>query len=82
MISNVTPSLPQAFSTAAGTISGVMDGVNPTFTIGVVCRFARVYRNGQRMTPNVDACFSGNAVVFLGEQIPQAGDGLLIYGYV
>jgi hypothetical protein len=78
------PPPPQAFSNQGPnpTIFGVLDGVNPAFYTGVVIQRARVYRNGQLQTLNVDCCFYGTTVVFIGSQIPQPGDQILIEGWI
>jgi hypothetical protein len=72
---------PVVFSTADGTIAGTLDGVNDVFTIAVPLKRARIFRNGQLMTLNVDAVHGGVAVKFLSNQIPQAGDLLVIQGW-
>ena len=76
---------PQVFTTANGTLQGAIDGVNKLYTTGVVLKQAQVYRNGQRLTLNVDVMIGGQAVQILADnQILQPGpppDILTVLGY-
>lgn len=64
------------------TLLGILDGVNAAFSTGVVLRKAVAYRNGVRMTLNVDVVAAGQYVIFLAGQIPQPGDLLVVLGWV
>jgi hypothetical protein len=72
---------PQEFTTSSGNIQGIMDGVNPLFSVGVALRFIRVFRNGQSLTLGIDCYFGNRFVTFLGPQIPQPGDNLKFLGW-
>lgn len=65
---------PQQYSSANGSVKGVIDGTNAVFTLGVVVPRAMIFRNGVAMTLNTDCTFSGQTIVFLPGHIPQAGD--------
>ena len=81
-ISSPIPAPPQKFTTADGSITGVMDGINNTFTTGVVLKQAFVFRNGVWQTSGVDMWLSGAYIVFLAGAEPVAGDIITAYGYV
>jgi hypothetical protein len=78
----VSDSPPQTFSTFNGTIQGVLDGTNTMFSTGVVLRRAQIWWNGVLMTLESDCTFGSRSLLFLGTQIPQAGDVLTIQGWV
>jgi hypothetical protein len=81
-VTGVWPYPPQAFSSADGTIQGVMNGVNPEFIIGCWMRRAQVWRNGQLMTLNVDCCVGGQKIMFMGSQVPQSGDIIMVEAWL
>jgi hypothetical protein len=84
-ISNPISPPPQVFTTANGTLQGLIDGVNALYTAGVVLKQATAFRNGQELTLNFDVCIGGQAVQILRpEQILQPGpppDILTVLGY-
>lgn len=80
-ISSFPLELPQTFQSTDGTLQGVIDGTNPTFTTGVVFRRVQVFRNGLALTQNYDFAWGSNVVVFMGVQIPQPGDILKVVGW-
>lgn len=73
---------PVQFSTATGTITGTIDGVNATFYLSYPVSAAVIYRNGIRMTQPLDVTFGANQMVFAAGQIPQIGDVLTAEGYL
>jgi hypothetical protein len=70
----------QMFSTANGSLQGVMDGVNTLFTMGVTLKRGRVWRNGVLQTHGTDVAVVGQAVVFLPGAEPQPGDIITVFG--
>ena len=73
--------VPMQFSSADGTIVGVIDGANAVFWLVVGVVKFDLYRNGQFLTPGVDYTFIGNQFTFLGPQVPAPGDILTASGY-
>lgn len=67
--------------TSGPTLLGVIDGINATFTTGVVFRRVQVFRNGLAMTQNYDFAWGSNVIVFMGNNIPQPGDILQVKGW-
>jgi hypothetical protein len=66
--------VPQQFSSANGTIVGVIDGVNTVFylTLGVLS--LSLYRNGVLQTAGVDYTSQNNMITFLPASVPKPGD--------
>ena len=63
------------------TITGVINGVNDTFTLGVIpAGFLALARNGLLQTLGSDFTLTSNTVTFLAGSIPQTGDTLLAAG--
>jgi len=61
----------------AETPGGVVNGVNPTFTLAyppAPSTSLILWVNGLYMTPSVDYTISGSTITFLSPSIPQAGD--------
>jgi hypothetical protein len=73
---------PVQFSTATGTITGTLDGVNTTFYLSYPVSTARVFLNGAAMTATIDYTHSVNVITFLAGQIPQASDTITVEGYL
>jgi hypothetical protein len=77
---------PQLWSTTpggnVGPIVGVIDGINPFFSVGAVLKQARVQRNGIYLTFGADYVFASRTVKFLAGAIPQPGDVVTILGWV
>jgi hypothetical protein len=73
---------PAQFSTASGTITGTMDGVNTLFYLSYPVATANVYRNGMLMTAGTDYNFGANVITFLAGQIPISGDTITVEGWV
>ncbi|MGA2183661.1 MAG: hypothetical protein ABSH47_11580 [Bryobacteraceae bacterium] len=64
----------------AETPTGLVNGINSTFTLAVAPNPASslaVYRNGLRMQGGADYSFAGSAITFLSGQLPQTGDTLV-----
>jgi hypothetical protein len=60
--------------------TGIMNGTNATLTLANVPTPAtslHLLRNGSRLTSGIDYTLSGNAITFIGTQIPIAGDHIL-----
>lgn len=82
---------PLNFSSADGTIQGLINGMNPIYTVGVQLQRTRVWRNGVFLSLNADVVAGGNVVRFLDKGIPteqaphpnypQTGDIVLIQGW-
>lgn len=64
-----------------GTILGVIDGANRTFSLGVELRRAQIWRNGVLMTLNVDVFFGGRYMLFSEPQTPVPGDYIMLFGW-
>lgn len=77
------PNVPIQYSTALGTIVGVIDGVNAVFWLqaGGVMQM-QVTRNGLTQTPGVDYNSVNNQITFLPGSIPQPGDTLTVEAYL
>ena len=73
---------PQIFSTADGTLQGLVNGINASFTVGCLLRQAFVWRNGILMTNGLDIALGGQSIEFLGSQIPQVGDVIRVEGWI
>jgi hypothetical protein len=80
-ISGPAASAPIQLSTTDGTIQGIVNGVNRVFTVQVYLHRAWVFRNGVRLTANVDYGFGGIGLVFTPRAIPQTGDTIKISGW-
>jgi len=64
----------------AETPTGTVNGSNATFTLANAPNPAgsvAVYRNGLRMTLNIDYTLSGSTITFLQVSLPQSGDTLV-----
>ena len=62
--------------------SGVIDGVNSTFTLSYAPSpglSLKVYKNGQLMQQNNDYTLSGSSIVFVSAATPQAGDSVVAF---
>lgn len=67
--------MPVQYSTATGTIVGIIDGFNAVFTIIVGVKSVEfVARNGVTLTKGVDYTLLGNQITFLPGAIPQVSD--------
>jgi ribosomal protein L31 len=66
------------YSTETGTISGLIDGVNDTFTIPLSASNVAVYLNGVRLTPAAQYTHSGMTVTFIAPYIPQPAADIII----
>jgi hypothetical protein len=65
------------FSSAAGTITGTIDGANNTFAlVSGTPVFMMWFINGLLQTPGVDYATTGNTAVFVAGHLPQSGDTL------
>jgi hypothetical protein len=73
---------PAQFSTANGTITGTLDGVNAQFFLAYPVSTANIYRNGILMTIGTDCNFGANVVTFLAGQIPVVGDIITAEGWL
>lgn len=78
--SGTFPGATVEFSTQAGTITGVIDGVNATFWLQVPVQSFDLYWNGLKQTENVNYTALNNQFTFLANSIPQPGDGLTAVG--
>lgn len=56
------------------TISGTIDGENPTFTLSALPQDLDLYKNGVLQYPNVAYTLNGTVVTFLPGYIPNVGD--------
>lgn len=72
---------PQQFTTKDGTLQGVVDGVNRTFTLSVFLHRARVYVNGVGQTLNVDCQCGPYCVIFMPQSTPAAGSIVTVEGW-
>src|ERR1017187_10528887 len=73
---------PAYFSTADGTIAGVVDGTNNIFWLVVGVVSANLFRNQGRLVENVDYTRLNNQFTIINAmQIPQPGDVLTSDGY-
>lgn len=77
-----TGDMPQQFSSATGSITGTINGVNATFFLSLPLSAAAIYRNGILMTQPDDVSFSVNVITFTGFQIPQSGDIITALGWL
>lgn len=67
--------VPIQFSTAAGNIIGVIDGVNAIFWLAIgQVSYMSVYRNGVLQTNFIDYTWVNNQITFTVNNIPQVGD--------
>ena len=68
-------SRPTQYSTADGSLSGTIDGVNVTFPLPAAATVVAVYRNGLLMTQGAsgDYTIAGSNIVFTASQTPQPG---------
>lgn len=73
---------PAQFSSALGTITGAIDGVNATFYLSYPVATANIYRSGVLMTNGVDVTFGSNQIVFVAGQIPQPTDNITAEGWL
>lgn len=73
---------PAQFSTASGTITGTMDGVNASFLLSYPVSTVNVYRNGLLMTAGTDYTSGANVITFLAGNIPQPGDLITAEGWI
>lgn len=69
------------YSYFAGTITGTLDGVNPTFTLSSSVTSGAVILNGTTLTPAQHYTLSGNVLTFLPPYIPQPGADILVQGW-
>ena len=77
----VEPSAPGANYADPETPTGVVDGINPTFTISrtpAPIGSLQVYRNGLLMKPGLDYTAAANTITFLAGAVPQRFDVLLV----
>jgi hypothetical protein len=75
--------IPIQYSSTAGTIVGVIDGVNAVFWLSTgVQAITQVARNGQVLNQNADYTLLSNQVTFIGVQIPQPGDVITAEAYL
>lgn len=77
------PNVPVQFSTADGSITPLPDGVKTVFwAIYNMAGGFRLYRNGARLTEDLDYTRLSNQFTFLdGPNIPQEGDVISAEGY-
>lgn len=73
---------PAQFSSALGTVTGAIDGVNATFYLSYPVATANIYRSGVLMTNGSDVTFGANQIVFAAGQIPQPGDVITAQGWL
>lgn len=67
--------VPVQYSSAAGSIIGMIDGINSVFWIAVgVTSIVGLYVNGLFQTAGQDYTFIGNQITFLPGHYPQPGD--------
>lgn len=71
---------PMQLTTADGSIQGLLDGINRTFTTGIALKTADVYLNGQKLAANYDVATGGQAIQFL-VLAPQPGDIVTAIAY-
>lgn len=80
-IADIPNTTPITLTTANGTITGTLNGVNAVFILTSIITSATVYRNGVLMTPVADYTFTGgNTITFVAGQIPQSTDILTVEG--
>ena len=75
--------VPIQFTTANGTIVGLIDGTNTVFTLitgGVT--YLSVYRNGDLQTFGVDYTAVNNQITFTAANVPQPGDLITAEAFV
>jgi hypothetical protein len=70
--------VPNVYSTGAGTITGTLNGTNDTFYIGQSSNQVAVYLNGARLTSNAHYTHGGNVITFISPYIPQVGADILV----
>ena len=68
------------FPIVSFTITGTIDGTNPTFNLNSVPHFLMLNRSGYLLDPGVDYTIVGSTITFLNAAIPQVGDILLAEG--
>lgn len=74
--------VPVQFSSANGTIVGVIDGVNNVFWLTLGVQSFSLFVNGARQTQNVDYVGLNNQITFSGGSVPQPGATLTAEGYL
>ena len=62
------------------TITGTIDGTNPTFTLSAAPVILKFYRNGLLQSPTADYGLSGTVITCLPASIPDTGDDLQALG--
>lgn len=73
---------PAQFSTETGTITGAIDGTNPTFFLSFPITTAQIFRSGVLMTQPTDVVFGANLLVFQAGQIPKPLDVITVEGWI
>ena len=73
---------PVEYSTATGTLTGAVDGSNTVFLLPTPVNSLRVYRNGVRLTMNLDYTGGANQITLAASQIPRAGDVITADGSI
>lgn len=73
--------VPVQFTSANGTIVGVIDGINAVFWLSVGIQSFSLYKNGLLQTMNADYTALNNQITFVPASVPQAGDLLTAEGY-
>jgi hypothetical protein len=77
-----TATAPAQFSSANGTITGTIDGLNANFFLSYPVSTSVIYRNGVRMTQPLDVVSNLNVIIFAAGQIPQVGDVITADGWL
>jgi hypothetical protein len=76
------PGTPVQFSSASGTITGVINGINDTFYLSYPVSTAVIYVQGVLQTQGVNCTFGANQIKFLPGSIPQPGSVITAEGWV
>lgn len=74
--------VPVYYTSASGTLTGAINGVNVTFLMPVSARAVSVVVNGITMTPALAYAHSGNAIVFLAGYEPPTGSDISVQAYI
>lgn len=76
-----TGEMPITMQYSDGTISGTLDGENPTFNLSIPVTHANVYLNGVLLELGTGYSHTLNIVTFLVGYIPNPGDSIRVEGW-
>lgn len=66
------------YTSAAGTVTGTIDGANTTFYIGQAATQVSVHLNGLLLTPGSHYIHGANVITFISPYIPQIGADIIV----